>query len=282
MTTETPFTFSCEGDQLVGVLHQPEKPARIGLLILVGGPQYRIGACRQYVHLARRAAERGVATMRFDYRGIGDSEGDYPGFEAVGPDIDAAIREFTARVPGLEGVVPWGLCEGASAILLEAVNNPRVLGGVLANPWVNTEETQAQAYLKHYYGSRILSAEVWKRVLKGEINLKESFGSVIGLARKAFGQKAVADTKPYPERMAEGFARFAGKTLLVMSERDLVAREFEDVTKGRPEWAAFSDSDRVRRVDIVDSDHTFSRNAWRQAVATATVDFILDLAKEKS
>lgn len=278
MTAEVPFTFDCEGDRLVGVLHKPDRPARVGLLILVGGPQYRIGACRQYVHLARYAASQGVAVLRFDYRGIGDSEGVYPGFEAVKPDIDAAIREFKSRVPELDGVVPWGLCEGASAILLEAVDNPLVSGAVLANPWVNTEETQAQAYLKHYYGSRILSLDIWKRVFKGEVNLKRSIGSVIGLVKKAFGAKKEAGEKPYPERMAEGFDRFAGETLLILSERDLVAREFEDVSTSRPEWSAFRTSTHVQRADIKDSDHTFSRDAWRDAVAAATTDFVLELS----
>lgn len=281
MTTETPFVFDCEGDRLLGILHAPEAPVRIGLLILVGGPQYRVGACRQYVHLARVAADRGIAAMRFDYRGVGDSEGAYPGFQNVGSDMDAAIAAFLDRVPGLEGVLLWGLCEGASAILLDGVKNPAVKGVVLANPWVNTAETQAKAYLKHYYGSRILSAEVWKRVLKGDVNIVGALQSVWGLARKAFQRSgATPASKPYPARMADGFAAFGGRTLLLMSGRDLVAREFEDVTARAPEWAAFRASDRVIRADIAQSDHTFSREAWRQTAAEATVDFVFSVAEE--
>ncbi|RMF08987.1 MAG: hydrolase 1, exosortase A system-associated [Alphaproteobacteria bacterium] len=281
MASEHPFVFDCQGDRLLGVLHKPDQPARIGLLILVGGPQYRVGACRQYVHLARRAASRGIAAMRFDYRGVGDSEGRYPGFQAVGPDIDAAIREFTARVPEMEGVVPWGLCEGASAILLSAVDNARVRGAVLANPWVNTRETQAQTYLKHYYGDRLWRAETWKRLFKGEIHLGRSVRSVFDLTRKAFVKGSGNGSElPYPARMAAGFARFSGDVLLIMSERDLVAREFDEVVSSRPEWEAFRTSSRVRRIDVRDSDHTFSRTIWRDVVADATSDFILDLARK--
>lgn len=282
MSTETPFVFDCAGDRLLGMIHAPQAPARLGLLILVGGPQYRVGACRQYVHLARVAANRGLAAMRFDYRGVGDSEGDYPGFQNVGPDINAAITAFMDRVPDLEGVVLWGLCEGASAILLDGVRNPAVKGIVLTNPWVNTAETQAKAYLKHYYGSRILSAEVWKRVLKGEVDIPGALRSVWGLAGKAFrgGGTATPASKPYPARMADGFAGYGGRTLLLMSGRDLVAREFEDVTASAPEWAAFRTSDRVTRANIPESDHTFSRKVWRQAAADATIDFVRALAGE--
>jgi len=283
MTVETPFIFTCNGDRLVGMLHAPGTPARIGLLILVGGPQYRVGACRQYVHLARAVADKGIAAMRFDYRGVGDSEGDYPGFQNVGPDIDAAIASFMDRVPGLEGVVLWGLCEGASAILLDGVRNPHVKGVVLANPWVNTAETQAKAYLKHYYGSRFLDPEIWKRLFRGDINILKSLTGILGLLGKTFVKVPEnAASKPYPQRMAEGFEQFKGQTLLIMSERDLVAREFEDVSQSAPEWQAFRTSSSVTRADIAGSDHTFSKDQWRSEVADATGAFILSLAEGTS
>ena len=42
-----------------------------GMLIVVGGPQYRAGSHRQFTLLARDVAATGVPTMRFDYRGMG-------------------------------------------------------------------------------------------------------------------------------------------------------------------------------------------------------------------
>jgi len=39
---ERPFTFSCAGAELLGVVHLPQAPARTGVLIVVGGPQYRV------------------------------------------------------------------------------------------------------------------------------------------------------------------------------------------------------------------------------------------------
>ncbi len=70
--TENAFSFTNDGqNELIGIIHTPDHTAhRVGLLIIVGGPQYRIGPHRQYVHMARYCAAHGIAAMRFDYQGI--------------------------------------------------------------------------------------------------------------------------------------------------------------------------------------------------------------------
>ena len=271
------FTFPCQGKALLGLVHRPEKPAAHGLLILVGGPQYRVGAHRQYLHLARAAADAGIAAMRFDYRGVGDSEGDYPGFEHVGPDIAAAVAEFRRRVPKLHGVVLWGLCEGASAILLSGVEVPGVAGAVLVNPWVHTEGTAAKTMLKHYYGQRLFDKAAWKRLMSGQVDVLGSIKGVLGLFKRLRASRPAGVERPYPDRMADGLRRFKGRTLLLLSERDLVAREFEDVTVSAPAWAGAMAGCQASRATVANSDHTFSSEVWRQGAADATIAFIRSL-----
>src|SRR5262245_37346209 len=48
--------FDCEGQRLFGILSQPASPGRRGVLIVVGGPQYRAGSHRQFTLLARDLA----------------------------------------------------------------------------------------------------------------------------------------------------------------------------------------------------------------------------------
>ncbi|MDQ2695687.1 MAG: hydrolase 1, exosortase A system-associated, partial [Pseudomonadota bacterium] len=112
--TETAFVFACRGDELPGILHHGAAGAARGLLLVVGGPQYRVGSHRQFVLLARDLAAAGIPVLRFDYRGMGDAGGDFAGFEGVDDDIAAALDAFFARCPGLREVVLWGLCDAAS------------------------------------------------------------------------------------------------------------------------------------------------------------------------
>src|SRR5262249_34407086 len=125
---ETALTMECEGRQLVGILSRDRSPATRGVLIVVGGPQYRVGSHRQFTLLCRYLAERGVPALRFDYRGMGDSDGETRTFERVGEDIRCAIDRLFACVPGLKDVVIWGLCDAASAALFYARGDPRVGG----------------------------------------------------------------------------------------------------------------------------------------------------------
>ena len=71
---EQAFTFDCDGESLLGLLHRPaaDAPAdaeQTGVVIIVGGPQYRAGSHRQFVHLARALAGAGHPVLRFDVRG---------------------------------------------------------------------------------------------------------------------------------------------------------------------------------------------------------------------
>ena len=135
---ERALTFNCAGEQLVAVVSEPGGTPALGVLVLVGGPQYRVGSHRQFLLLARRLARDGFPTMRFDYRGMGDSTGTPTTFEDTVPDIAAAIVAFKAACPTVQRIVLWGLCDAASAALLywKATRDARVAGMVLLNPWI--------------------------------------------------------------------------------------------------------------------------------------------------
>ena len=51
--SETALTFPCQQQSLVGILHNPEQVSTVGVVIVVGGPQYRVGSHRQFTQLAR-------------------------------------------------------------------------------------------------------------------------------------------------------------------------------------------------------------------------------------
>lgn len=273
--SEQVVTFACAGEQMLGILALPEQAQKIGVLLLVGGPQYRVGSHRQFLLLARTLAAAGYPTMRFDYRGMGDSEGDLRHFEAVNDDIAAAIAAFQAHCPQVTKLVLWGLCDAASSALLywDAVKDARVIGLVLLNPWVRSETSLARAHIKHYYGQRLLQAEFWRKLLTGKLGLGRAIGGFIGSLNRARQDKrsAVAtESLPFQKRMARGLATFPGTVLLLLSGNDYTAKEFLETVKADSAWAAALGQPSVTRVDIAEADHTFSSAEWRGQVENIT------------
>jgi exosortase A-associated hydrolase 1 len=279
--------ISCGEDRLFCLLHRSHPGARRGVVIVVaGGPQYRAGAHRQFVALARRLAAAGTPVLRFDLRGMGDSSGTYLGFEQSKPDIRAAVDALVAAHPGMREVVLMGECESATGILFYAHSDPRVAGAVLVNPWVRTEEGRAAVVLKNYYLGRLLSGEFWKKVRKGEFQIGSSLRSMLEqlvlfrrgrkLARQKHSASSDAEEAalPLPVRTALGMRRFQGQVLLLMSGRDFIAREFDEVVKSSASWQGLLDSPRISRVDMPDADHTFSREVLKVEVAGRITDWL--------
>jgi exosortase A-associated hydrolase 1 len=165
---DLPIVIDCEGDRLVGVLSLPKAPLEIGVVVVVGGPQYRAGSHRQFVHLSRTLAGAGIPCLRFDYRGMGDSEGQPRPFDAIDADIACAVRELMSRAPTVRQVVLWGLCDGATAAFIALGSVPNVAGVIALNPWVRSETSLDQAIIRRYYVQRVLSREFWAKLFSGK------------------------------------------------------------------------------------------------------------------
>jgi exosortase A-associated hydrolase 1 len=275
---EQAITFDCGDACLYGIASIPDQPARRGVLVVVGGPQYRVGSHRQFTLLARSLAEQGIPAMRFDYRGMGDSAGEPRTFEDVQHDLRAAVDHFIATVPGIEEVVIWGLCDAASAAMFYAAGDARVSGLVLLNPWVRTTGGHAKATLKHYYLDRLLQPALWRKIVSGRFDYRGALRSFTGLLGAAAAKAdppagAAAAEAPLPDRMLAGMTKFKGKVLLILSGRDLTAQEFSDVAKSG-DWQRLLGASHVTRRALDDADHTFSRRAWRDQVSNWTGDWV--------
>jgi uncharacterized protein len=268
---ELALSFDCEGDRLYGVATVPGRVTGRGVLVIVGGPQYRAGSHRQFVLLARSLAEAGVATMRFDVRGMGDSEGAPRPFDATDRDIRAAVDAFFAAVPELTEVVLWGLCDGASAACLYAHGDERVSGVVLLNPWVREAASEARATLRHYYWQRATDGAFWRKVISGRFN---PFRSAASLAQVASRAVAATPAGCLPDRMLQGLLAFRGRILFITSGKDLTAQEFNDVTSESPRWRKLMADKRSSACHLADADHTFARAEWRDAVAQLTARWL--------
>ena len=277
--TEETALFACAGDTLLGILTKPETPADTGVIVLVGGPQYRVGSHRQFVLLSRALAAAGYAVLRFDYRGMGDSTGEPHTFENVNEDIAAAISALQMAAPTVQNVAFWGLCDGASAALLycHATQDVRVKGLCLLNPWVRSEASLAKTQVKHYYTQRLRQKEFWLKLLSGKV----AASAASGLARNiqtAFADAAAKPTGegslPYQTRMAQAWMQFEGPMLLILSGNDYTAKEFTEYVASNNAWQNITEVGNVQRLDIAQADHTFSGASDRATVEALTLDWL--------
>ncbi len=274
--TERAITFLCHDSRLYGILSLPERAAARGVLIVVGGPQYRAGSHRQFTLLARSLAAQGTPVFRFDYRGMGDSEGAARSFEAVNDDIQAAIDCFFQKIPDIKELVIFGLCDAASAATFYVQHDRRVSGLILLNPWVRTEEGIAKAYLKHYYLSRLFDASLWQKLWSGNFSFKTAIKSfwalsssalLHGMRRHTGDSGGKATTPSLPDRMYSGLHGFQGEVLLILSGNDLTAMEFIGLVKTSKKWGKLIKSKNVSRQNLQAANHTFSRREWRNQVS---------------
>ena len=135
-----PLYFDSAAHRLFAWLHQPAVPAAPGLGLVICKPFGYEALCahRCVRAFAEAAVELGVPTLRFDYRGTGDSADIEPAADQIDvwrQDVAAAVRELR-RQTRVQRVCLLGFRLGALLALLagasEAVNGVMVVAPVLS------------------------------------------------------------------------------------------------------------------------------------------------------
>ncbi|MBS4168476.1 alpha/beta hydrolase [Parachlamydia sp. AcF125] len=93
--TREAVVLSNEENKLFGILHRPlVSPPYPGVLICHGFGGNKLGRHHLYVSLAQLLAKEGIATLRLDFRGCGDSEGNFEevNFENLLSDAKAGLK----------------------------------------------------------------------------------------------------------------------------------------------------------------------------------------------
>jgi len=275
---ETRRWFNVENEPCLGIVHVPASASNRALLIVVGGPQYRVGSHRQFLMLARTVAMAGYTVMRFDYRGMGDSFGDTRDFAAVDADISIAIDELK-RTSGVTRVVLWGLCDAASAGLIYNSHKDGLDGLILLNPWVHTAQGEAKARLKTYYVQRLFNRDLWAKIVRLQFDFSDSLKSLWAYWRRARAgtTKDMDSGQHFIDRMLQGLNRSSAPIYLILSGDDLTAPAFEQLRSTSPAWRVGLAARCRGELRIAAANHTFARADWREQVARQTVVWLREL-----
>ena len=209
----------------VGVLTLPAetRSPRGGLLLLNAGMLPRIGPQRLHVELARAAAAEGIASLRFDHAGIGDS----PAASGDGDVVAQVVNETCAaaaclrRSSGCGPIAAFGICSGAETALRWAARAPGELGAILVNGRfleARGEAAAAAAVLESSARSgrlrslpaRLADAHSWRNLLRGRTDLREWWR----LGTSALRARLGGARPPLPLALDPSAALDAGRRLL--------------------------------------------------------------------
>jgi uncharacterized protein len=83
------ITLENHGEKMFAILHRPLHAKRVPAIVICPGfAGTKCGKFRMFVTLGKELAKQGIAVLRFDYRGSGDSEGEFQDITLEGKKSD--------------------------------------------------------------------------------------------------------------------------------------------------------------------------------------------------
>ena len=134
--------LNVDGYTLRGFLSEPDKKYDTVCVMLHGFTGHKNENNFMFKDLSRYIVEAGVATVRFDYRGSGDSDGYFTdqNFDTVLKDAEA-MYQFGKNLPGVKHLILLGFSMGgATASMLSVKHNGEISKLILMSPAGNMAE----------------------------------------------------------------------------------------------------------------------------------------------
>ena len=278
---ERAVRFPSGGETLVGVLSLPEREdaAARGVVVVHGWGSYRAGPHDILVKLARALASRGLAAIRFDMRGRGESTG-----AVMDADLDAMIDDAVAAAAflksetGVESVDGVGLCSGAN-VALGAAAHEGVFGNVAALSVLPFQSHRsAMQGLRRTGGmfrkvfAKALNPATWWRLVTGRVRVfrvfKTLFGGEGGKVKTASGE--TRNLKDSSRDLMGALAKYRGGLLFVWGGADAEGMG----AKGHFETFARANSLDARFEVIDGANHNYYSLAWEREVIELATGFL--------
>lgn len=267
------------GERLTGVWTEPESAAADATVItLHGWGGYRIGPHRFMVKLCRALALEGVSSLRFDFRGRGDSTG-----EQSDDTLDTMIKdtcravEYARNRARQRRIVLWGLCSGGNVAIGAATLDAGVRDLVLLStlpfiPQKKSSEKAARAKQQagNYFG-KLFRASTWKKLATGAVNFRAVRKALFGSAGSGASGR---DPKDSARDVMAAFQAYRGRAMFIYGGAD---REASDA---RGHYAKFASRFGIPASfeTIEGANHDFYSLAWEKLVIERTITRVKDHA----
>ncbi len=296
--SETPVRFGING-HLSGALCEPATQRRGATVVFLSSAYDRhAGWGRLTAILARKLARIGIASLRFDTAGVGDSA-PVPGrpqqvlyHSSQNADVSAAIDFLMAQ--GFGPVVVSGRCSGAYLGFRAALSDERIAGICAVNPFAfrwrpgrSVEDAVVKATRSlHDYGKRALKGDTLKRLARLEIDVTAAgFNILRGIGSHALGRVLYAFRHVLPEGRAVygAFASLQARGVpvsLVYSEGDIGLKHFNFYLGGNAaDRRRFSN---VAVTFIPESDHNLTPDHARATYLDTLRKLALSVPRPKN
>ncbi len=285
---EIPAFFEVRRRRLFGVFTYPTAPAlSVAVILLAGGG---VAACRnrQSVRLSRYLAALGYHTLRFDYHGVGESEGFVEHFRLDEPFVHDLMGAVDwVRTQGIARFVLVGSCFGGRTALSASSRIDGLEGlAIVAAPLRDFE-----------MGDRIGTGLALRMSLWDYVRRASSLRVIRGLfdpdRRRAFARIARAKWQQMRGAGEEGSGggrdlgvspRFLAPldeavrrgvpVLLVYGDQDDLWDDFERARSGRLGEILQSGGSRIEVATLHGEVHGFTRVAVQDAVVEAITEWL--------
>ncbi|MFO7947996.1 MAG: alpha/beta fold hydrolase [Armatimonadota bacterium] len=271
-----------EGQNLLGAYHQPppDTPRRpLGIVMLHGWAGYRVGAHQMFKRLSAWAEEDGFVSLRFDFRGRGDSEGDAEDttLTTMISDTVAAVK-WLVEESGLQRIALVGDCSGAEVAIGAGPLCPQVDTMILwSAPMVGTDRSEADRAKKWHiigeYFRKLFRRETWSKLFSGSLQFDMIKKAILRGGRGAGEDGAEIDeTIDWRKR----FVNFGGETYFVYGGNDPVAEPSLDYYASLCRLAGRPFHSHV----VEKANHAFYSVAWEEEVMRVTLDWLRSRCQE--
>jgi hypothetical protein len=303
-------TFKNNEDYLLhGILHTPDTASEKGIAILLLSPgvKMRVAPHRLYNKMADQFVKLGFHVLRFDFYGLGDSEGELHeemlanlyGSIQVGryvADTQSAMNWLESEL-GLREFVLGGLCGGAITGLLAGKSDTRVLGLLALGIPVILDSTDIDKRqfltdgqinrLGQGYRKRLLNMKSWLRLL----TFKSDYKLIWKILMKRFSKKkdtalrssnnsgteATDNTNPLFAKSFFEMIERGGKLIFIFSGADRLDWEFEEKFARKYHDKIDMLGDNVFSLyTIPNANHILSRREWQDEMIQLSNKWLLD------
>jgi hypothetical protein len=243
---------------LVGILTQPVGSDPVAALMLLNaGLLHRSGPCRLHVRLARRLAYQGVATLRFDLSGLGDSvrRGSGAGADADMMDDTRQALDALGDAVGPLPLAAGGLCSASDLAFKSALVDDRITGLLQLDPWVHP----TPRYYLRRFGPSLLRPATWLRVVTGGVSLRRAIGATTDAAPAEEAIDPLA--RPFPTRswVGEGYRRLLERGVRALCIHSGLPWHYCNYAgQLRAAHPTVPFGDRLREIYLEGADHLFS------------------------